>query len=88
MERGASVRGYDPLVTSLDGIVVHRSPQDALAEADAAVVVTPPPGVADWDWRALCASMRRPVVIDGRGALGGVDWPESARYLTVGRVNA
>jgi UDPglucose 6-dehydrogenase len=84
---GAQVRAYDPLVASYDGIEIATTPEGALAEADAAVLVTPPPGVARWDWPRLCASMRRPIVVDGRGALRDVEWPSSARYVSIGRMS-
>jgi UDPglucose 6-dehydrogenase len=86
-EAGAFVRGYDPLVSSVEGIEVTRSAEHALAGADAAIVVNPPPDAANWDWRRLCASMRRPLVLDGRGMLAGLEWPETVRYLRIGRVN-
>jgi UDPglucose 6-dehydrogenase len=92
LARGARVRAYDPLVASVDGLEgrvrLCATPEEALADADAALLVTAPPGVARWDWAALCSSMRRPVVVDGRGALADVAWPAAARYLAVGRVNA
>ena len=85
---GAQVRGYDPFLSSFHGIDVSRSAAVALADADAAIVISAPADAATWDWRALCGAMRRPVVVDGRGSLAGVDWPAASRYLTVGRVNA
>jgi UDPglucose 6-dehydrogenase/GDP-mannose 6-dehydrogenase len=86
--RGARVRVYDPLVSSFDGMDLRGSPEEALDAVDAAVLVTAPPGVADWDWTTLCASMRRPVIVDGRAVLTGVRWPEAARYLTIGRTSS
>jgi UDPglucose 6-dehydrogenase len=85
---GARVRAYDPLVAAYDGLELCPTPEAALAAADAAVVVTPPAGIRSWDWPALCASMRRALVVDGRAALAGLDWPHGARYVTIGRVNA
>jgi UDPglucose 6-dehydrogenase/GDP-mannose 6-dehydrogenase len=85
---GAAVRGYDPIVTAADGVDVTGSIEEALAGADAAIVVSPPADAGSWDWPRLCNSMRRRLVIDGRGTLAGLDWPQAVRYLTVGRVNA
>jgi UDPglucose 6-dehydrogenase len=84
---GAAVRGYDPLVSAFDGVELAETAEAALTGADAAIVVSAPREAADWDWRNLLARMRRPVVVDGRGSLDSVEWPASARYLTVGCVN-
>ncbi|MBI2322521.1 MAG: UDP-glucose/GDP-mannose dehydrogenase family protein, partial [Chloroflexi bacterium] len=88
--RGAVVRTYDPLVSAaalpFDGAVaVCSCGADALAGADAAVIATAWPEFALWDWRALSRTMRRPVVIDGRGALRGVALPPEVVYLPLGR---
>ena len=85
---GAAVRGYDPIVVAAEGVDVTGSVEEALAGADAAIVVSPPADAGSWDWPRLCDSMRRSLVIDGRGTLAGLDWPPAVRYLTVGRVNA
>jgi hypothetical protein len=37
------------------------------------------------DWAALCGQMRRQIILDGRNALEGVTWPETARYIRIGR---
>jgi UDPglucose 6-dehydrogenase len=69
---GAQVVGWDPVVTSLDGVSgVHiaASAEEALEGADAAVVVTEWQQVTDLEWTRLTGSMSRPVVIDGRNAL-------------------
>jgi UDPglucose 6-dehydrogenase len=69
---GASVKGWDPLVTghpSLDGVVVQPSVLDAVRDADAAVIVT------EWSELASLASaevreaMRNPLIVDGRNLL-------------------
>ena len=70
-EKGAEVRAYDPMITKLDGLHVCASAKEALTGADAAIVVTAWPEFAAFDWTALSAMMRRPVLIDGRNALRG-----------------
>jgi UDPglucose 6-dehydrogenase len=86
---GASVRGWDPLVTghpSLDGVVVQPSVLDAVRDADAAVIVT------EWSELESLASaevrdaMRNPLIVDGRNLLD----PQSVRdagfeYEGIGR---
>ena len=48
------------------GVVICEEPLDALAGADAAVLVTEWQEFARLDWRAAAASMARPLLIDGR----------------------
>jgi nucleotide sugar dehydrogenase len=84
-EKGASVRAYDPLITRLDGIEVCGSAREALASADAAIVVTAWPEFAAFDWAALSAVMRRPILVDGRNALSGAAIPQSATRVAIGR---
>ena len=48
---------------------IADTPEAALAGADAVVVVTEWPQVAEIDWVAAAASMRNPVLIDGRNML-------------------
>ena len=91
--KGADVRAYDPIVTSApDGsglsslATVCTTPEEALRDADAAMVVTACPEFAALDWPALCGQMRRPVIIDGRNALETVSWPAGVQYLGIGRM--
>ncbi len=94
LARAGEVRAHDPMLSTglpLDGVDPRvrlcATPGETLAGADAAVLVTAWPEYAEWDWAALCAAMRRPVVVDGRNALSGIAWPPGVRYLGVGRVN-
>lgn len=91
-EKGAAVRAHDPIFTSrpsalgaADRLEFCRTPEEALRGADAALVVTGWPQFAGADWSALCGLMRRPLIVDGRNVLRGVEWPEGTTYLTVGR---
>ena len=92
-ERGAVVRAYDPLAMesvrralgAAAGEVLVDTPEQALADADAVMVATAWPEFAVWNWDALCRSMRRPVIVDGRNALAKVRLPADAIYLPIGR---
>jgi UDPglucose 6-dehydrogenase len=89
LAEGAEVRAYDPVASPGDlvsGMRTCDSVAEAVAEADAAVIVT------EWDeFRSLVsaetrASMRRPLIVDGRNLLD----PEAARaagftYEGIGR---
>ncbi len=71
---GAQVRGYDPVAEHearklLAGVTFADSAHDALAGADACVIVTEWPEFADLDWRRVSGLMRGDVVIDGRNLL-------------------
>ena len=69
---GANVVAWDPVVSSLDdmhSVEIAPSPEEALAGADAAVVVTEWSQIAELDWPRLVGTLARPVVIDGRNAL-------------------
>jgi UDPglucose 6-dehydrogenase len=89
LAEGAEVRGWDP-VADARGAVPHlkqcATPLDAVAGADAAVIVTEWPQLKDEDWAALAGAMRRPLLLDGRNFLD----PEAARragfvYEGIGR---
>jgi UDPglucose 6-dehydrogenase len=74
LAEGARVRGYDPIAAEvarerLSGIELSPSAEAALEGADAGVLVTEWSQILDLDWEALRATMRRPVIIDGRNAL-------------------
>lgn len=93
LDKGAQVRGFDPLLTTtprslnIDARVsLCATPEYALREADAALVTTAWPEFAQWDWAQLCRLMRQPVIIDGRNVLSEVVWPPATRYWSIGRV--
>jgi UDPglucose 6-dehydrogenase/GDP-mannose 6-dehydrogenase len=83
-ERGAQVCAYDPLITRLDGTKVCASAKEAITNADAVIVVTAWPEFAAFDWTALTAMMRRPILIDGRNALRTAEIPDSATRVAIG----
>jgi UDPglucose 6-dehydrogenase len=71
---GASVVAYDPVAAEaaselLPSVEMAESAELALADADAAILVTEWPEFAELDWAAIGASMRKPVLVDGRNYL-------------------
>jgi UDPglucose 6-dehydrogenase len=79
LAEGAEVRAWDPVARpdGLHGVVESSSIEEALAGADAAVLVTEWPQLADVDWGAAARTMRRPLVVDGRNMLD----PDAMRAL-------
>ena len=71
LAEGADVRAWDPVARAdgLHGVEQVEALEEALAGADAAVVVTEWPELAEADWAALGRSMRTPLVVDGRNLL-------------------
>jgi UDPglucose 6-dehydrogenase len=88
---GATVRAWDPIARpgGLDGVLQVDSVEEALAGADAAVLVTEWPELAELDWAALAGRMAAPILVDGRNMLD----PQAMRasgwvYEGVGRAAA
>ncbi|MEZ0284740.1 MAG: UDP-glucose/GDP-mannose dehydrogenase family protein [Thermoleophilia bacterium] len=73
LAEGAEVCAYDPVVDGagerLHGVIMCASAEEAVAGADAAVLVTEWASIVGLDWPALRTTMRSPIVIDGRNAL-------------------
>ena len=76
IERGATVVAYDPMerarsraAAQVDGLIVVDSAAEALADADAAALVTEWAEFAGLDWDSVAASMRQALIVDGRNAL-------------------
>jgi UDPglucose 6-dehydrogenase len=76
MERGARVRAHDPVAMdrfrrdhSDLGVVLCKSPEETARDADALVLVTEWPQYRELDWEPLAASMRTPILLDGRYVL-------------------
>jgi len=88
---GATVCAYDPIAETearklMVGVQFADSALDALADADACVIVTEWPEFAELDWAAAAERMRGKLVIDGRNFVD----PEAARaagfaYEGIGR---
>jgi UDPglucose 6-dehydrogenase len=75
---GANVVAYDPIAMvpaqeRLSGVQFTASAEEAIADSDAAVLVTEWQQFADLDWTALRSKMRVPLVIDGRNALDAAE---------------
>ena len=70
----ADVRVWDPVADASDlhGVTVAATPELAAAGADAVVLVTEWPQLADVDWAAVGATMRNRLLIDGRNMLDPV----------------
>jgi UDPglucose 6-dehydrogenase len=71
---GAEVRGYDPVAERratelLPSVELCESAQEALAGADAAVLVTEWPEFAELDWDTMRDRMANALVVDGRNFL-------------------
>src|SRR5262245_5665096 len=89
LAEGAEVSAWDPIANGrahLDGVQIAGSPLDAVEGADAAVIVTEWPELADVDWAAAGERMRSRVIVDGRNLLD----PEALRaqgfaYEGIGR---
>ncbi|MEZ5081806.1 MAG: UDP-glucose/GDP-mannose dehydrogenase family protein [Thermoleophilia bacterium] len=72
LAEGAQVVGWDPVVTEMPGVSgmeIADSIPNAVAGADAVVIVTEWPQIAECDWPKLRDTMANPVVIDGRNLL-------------------
>ena len=71
---GVEVSAYDPIAADrarelLPDVVVAESAAEALADADAAILVTEWPEFAELDWEELARRMSNPLIVDGRNFL-------------------
>ena len=71
---GANVSAYDPVAETqarelIGGVRFADSPLQAVADADAVVLVTEWPQCTGLDWGEVAEAMRGRVIIDGRNAL-------------------
>jgi UDPglucose 6-dehydrogenase len=90
---GAQVRAWDPIATidTTAGVEQVASVEEALAGADAAVLVTEWAELADTDWAEAAARMggETPVFVDGRNMLDPRRMRESGWvYESIGRPSA
>jgi UDPglucose 6-dehydrogenase len=87
LAEGAEVRGWDPIARpELQGVQFCATPLEAVQGADAAVIVTEWPQLAELASEEVRAAMRHPLIIDGRNLLD----PEETRragfaYEGIGR---
>jgi len=71
---GAAVTAYDPVAEEqarrlMGGLQLAGSALQAVADADAVVLVTEWPEFTELNWREVAQAMRGTIVIDGRNAL-------------------
>ena len=93
LRQGARVRAYDPIAQTAartrwqeSGITICSSAEEALAGAEAALVLTAWPEFSTLDWAGLRGRMARPLVVDGRRVLDGVALEQAGyEYLCIGR---
>ncbi len=89
--RGATVRAYDPVVSlkaaERAGLDASYRPtiEQAVRNADAAVITTADPAFRHADWNRLAAVMRSPILIDGRNVLRHTPLPAALQYYPIGR---
>jgi UDPglucose 6-dehydrogenase len=70
LAEGAEVRGWDPVAEpDIPGVTLCGSVLEAVAGADAAVIVTEWPELADIGRDEVRLAMRHPLIIDGRNLL-------------------
>jgi UDPglucose 6-dehydrogenase len=90
---GAEVVAYDPVASEaasglLPAVEMASSAAEALNGADAAVLVTEWPEFAELDFAAVAASMRSPILVDGRNYLDPAALREAGfTYEGIGRGN-
>jgi UDPglucose 6-dehydrogenase len=90
---GAAVVAFDPVAAEsasalLPAVEMAETAEAALEDADAAVLVTEWPEFAELDWAAVAASMRTPVIVDGRNYLDPAGVREAGfTYEGIGRGN-
>jgi UDPglucose 6-dehydrogenase len=70
LAEGAEVRAWDPVARpDLQGVKIFETPLEAVEGADAAVIVTEWPELADLPTEDVRTAMRHPLIIDGRNLL-------------------
>jgi UDPglucose 6-dehydrogenase len=90
LDRGVRVQCYDPAVAKLPeklaSATISGRLDDALRQADAAVIATEWPQIKEANWPGLVKTMRQaPVILDANQFLDlAPDGLPGARYFTVG----
>jgi UDPglucose 6-dehydrogenase len=70
LAEGAEVRAWDPVARpDLQGVTLVETPLEAVTGADAAVIVTEWPELAELASNEVLLAMRHPLIIDGRNLL-------------------
>jgi UDPglucose 6-dehydrogenase len=78
LDEGADLRAHDPAAGDnaqrmIPQLTVVATVDEALTDADAAVIATEWPAYRDLDWAKLRPTMRQPLIIDGRRLLAEAD---------------
>jgi UDPglucose 6-dehydrogenase len=92
LDRGAKVRAHDPVALdrarrerSDSGIQFCNTPESVAADSDALILVTEWPQYQELRWSDLAASMRHPLIVDGRNCLERRKLEQAGfRYLGMG----
>ena len=90
LAEGADVVAWDPIATAdgLHGVEQVATVAAAARDADAVVLVTEWPQLADVDWPSVGATMRQRVLVDGRNMLDPKAMRGAGfRYAAIGRAS-
>ena len=91
LAEGASIRCWDPLARPLTTApwsltTRHATPEEAMAGADAVIIVTDWPQLRDVAWDEVADTMARPLIFDGRNLLEPRQMgAKGFTYMSVGR---
>lgn len=74
LDKGAEVSAYDPVAAAKAAVhipkaVCHADPYNAIAGADAMVIVTEWDAIKQLDYNCVKSALRLPIIIDGRNCL-------------------
>lgn len=84
LKRNANITAWDPKVSNYRVVTIVSSIEEALNNADCAIITTNYKEITSLDWKVSVANMKTPVIIDGRNILKDTSLPDSAIYITVG----
>jgi UDPglucose 6-dehydrogenase len=90
LAEGADIRAWDPIARpqGLHGVSQVDTVEEAIRDADAAVLVTEWPALSELDWAALARTMKEPVFVDGRNFLDPVKMRAAGfTYDAIGRAS-
>jgi UDPglucose 6-dehydrogenase len=92
LAEGAEVRGWDPVarpVELLKGVAISETVEEAVRDADAAVIVTEWPELRDLASREIRDLMRNPLIVDGRNLLDPAEAEQAGfAYEGIGRASS
>jgi UDPglucose 6-dehydrogenase len=92
LAEGAEVRGWDPVARPaelLKGVAIFETVEEAVRDADAAVIVTEWPELRDVASGEIRNLMRNPLIVDGRNLLDPAEAEEAGFvYEGIGRASS